>query len=87
MCHIVKHTRMKYKLKQSYWKKKILAYKPKRRLSQKMKHKLKKWRGNNKNALCWSFYCVNDNKTIDNKCHQLMRCFFCYPKPTKPCTI
>jgi hypothetical protein len=39
MCHIVKHSRMKYKLKQSYWKKKILAYKPKKRLSQKMKHK------------------------------------------------
>jgi hypothetical protein len=20
------------------------------------------WRGNNINALCWTFYCVNDNK-------------------------
>jgi len=20
------------------------------------------WRGNNKNALCWTFYCVGDNK-------------------------
>jgi hypothetical protein len=20
------------------------------------------WRGNSRNALCWAFYCVNDNK-------------------------
>jgi hypothetical protein len=44
----------------------------------------KKWRGHNINALCWLFYCANDNKKIDNKCHQLMRCFLCY---LKPCTI
>jgi hypothetical protein len=23
------------------------------------------WRRNNKNALCWTFYCVNDNKEIN----------------------
>ncbi len=44
-----------------------------------MNHR-KEWRGHNINALCWSFYCVNDNKEINNKCHQLMRFFFCYHK-------
>jgi hypothetical protein len=28
--------------------------------------------------LCWSFCCVNDNKPIDVKCFQLMRCNICY---------
>ncbi len=47
----------------------------------------KKLKGHNINALCWLVYCVNGNKKIDNKCHQLMKCFLCYPKPIKPCTI
>ncbi len=37
-----------------------------------------KWRHDNKNALCWSFYCVNENKLMDVKCSQLMRCILCY---------
>ncbi len=45
----------------------------------------KKWRGHNKNALYWSFICLIDNKEIDNKCHQLMRCVLCYPKPIEAC--
>jgi len=36
------------------------------------------WRHDNINALCWSFYCVNDNEWMDVKCFQLMRCIFCY---------
>jgi hypothetical protein len=51
----------------------------------KLLNQRKEWRGHNINALCWSFYCVNDNKKIDNKCHQLMRCFFCYPKLIETC--
>jgi hypothetical protein len=27
----------------------------------------KKWRHDSRNAICWSFYCVNDNKPIDVK--------------------
>jgi len=23
------------------------------------------WRGNSRNALCWAFYCVNDNKKVN----------------------
>ncbi len=37
-----------------------------------------KWRHDSRNALCWSFCCVNDNKPIDVKCFQLMRCNICY---------
>jgi hypothetical protein len=52
---------------------------------EKLMKQRKKCRGHNKNALYWSFICVNDNKEIDNKCHQLMRCFLCYPKPIEEC--
>jgi len=34
----------------------------------------KKWKHDKRNALCWSFYCVNDNKSMDVKCFELMRC-------------
>jgi hypothetical protein len=52
---------------------------------EKLMYKRKKWRGYNRNALCLSFLCVNDNKEIDNKCHQLMRCFPHYHEPIKTC--
>jgi hypothetical protein len=32
-------------------------------------------------SLCWSFYCVNDNKLVDVKCSQLMRCIVFYASP------
>ncbi len=38
----------------------------------------KKWKEDSRNALCWSFYCVNDNKSMDVKCFQLMKCIFYY---------
>ncbi len=41
----------------------------------------RKWKHDNTNALCWSFYCENDNKPLDVKCFQLMRCIFCYVSP------
>jgi hypothetical protein len=51
----------------------------------KMKEHLKKlhfqrknWRHDSRNALCWSFYCVNNNKLVDVKCFQLMKCIFCH---------
>jgi hypothetical protein len=44
----------------------------------KLHFQRRKWRHDNKNALCWSFYCVNENKLLDVKCFQLMKCIFCY---------
>jgi hypothetical protein len=35
------------------------------------------WRGNNKNALCWAFYCVNDNKEVNVIASQTMCCILC----------
>jgi hypothetical protein len=39
------------------------------------------WRGNNINALCWAFYCVNDNKEINVTTLQTMCCIFCHNNP------
>jgi hypothetical protein len=48
-----------------------------------MKKKLKKfhlqkrkWKNDSSNGLCWSFYCVNDNKQMDIKCFQFMKYIF-----------
>ncbi len=38
----------------------------------------RKWKNNSKNALCWSFFCVNDNKPMDINFFQFMKCIFCY---------
>jgi hypothetical protein len=38
----------------------------------------KDWKEDSRNALCWSLYCVNDNKPMDVKFFQLMKCIFCY---------
>jgi hypothetical protein len=34
------------------------------------------WRRNSKNALCWAFYCVNDNKEVNVTILQTMHCIF-----------
>ncbi len=39
-------------------------------------HKIK-WRHDSRNALCWSFYCINGNKPMDVKWFSLMRCIIC----------
>jgi hypothetical protein len=31
-----------------------------------------------RNAICWAFYVVNDNKPMDRKVPQIMRCRLCY---------
>jgi hypothetical protein len=36
------------------------------------------WRGNNINALCWAFYCVNDNNEVNVIAPQTMCCIFCH---------
>jgi hypothetical protein len=33
-----------------------------------------KWRGHDRNALCWSFFIVNDNNIVDGNKSQIMRC-------------
>jgi hypothetical protein len=39
------------------------------------------WRGNNINALCWKFYCVNDNKEVNVIAFQTMHCILCHNNP------
>jgi hypothetical protein len=39
------------------------------------------WRGNNRNTLCWAFYCVNDNKEVNAIAPQTMQCIFCHNNP------
>jgi hypothetical protein len=33
-----------------------------------------KWRGHDRNALCGSFFIVNDNNVVDGSKPQIMRC-------------
>jgi hypothetical protein len=39
------------------------------------------WRRNSRNALCWAFYCVNDNKEVNVIIPQTMRCILCHNNP------
>jgi hypothetical protein len=39
---------------------------------QKLMDQRRIWKGYNRNALCWVFFCVNDKKKVDNKNNQLM---------------
>jgi hypothetical protein len=39
------------------------------------------WRGNNINALCWAFYCVNDNKEVNVTTLETMRYILCHNNP------
>jgi hypothetical protein len=36
------------------------------------------WKPNNKNALCWAFYYINDNKEVDLTTLQVISCIFGY---------
>ncbi len=36
------------------------------------------WKRNSKNALCWAFYCVNDNKEVNVTTLQIMHSIFCH---------
>lgn len=33
------------------------------------------------------FFCVNDNKDVDMKCTQTMRCIICYGNPSLSCNL
>jgi hypothetical protein len=39
------------------------------------------WRGNSINALCWAFYCVNDNKEVNVTTPQTIHCIICHSNP------
>jgi hypothetical protein len=36
------------------------------------------WRRNSRNALCWAFYCANDNKEVNVTTFQTMHCIICH---------
>jgi len=55
---------------------------------EKMKENFKKlhvqrsfWKGNSRNALCWAFYYVNDNKEVNVIAPQTMHCIICHINP------
>ncbi len=55
---------------------------------EKMKANFKKfhaqrsfWKGNNRNALCWAFYCVNDNNELNVSTPQTMCYILCHSNP------
>ncbi len=45
------------------------------------------WKSNSINLLRRVFLCVNDNKDVDVKCQQTMRCILCYNSPILFCNL
>ncbi len=45
---------------------------------QKLHVQINFWKSYNIIALCWGFYCFNDNKDVDVKSLQIVGCIFCY---------
>jgi hypothetical protein len=39
------------------------------------------WEPKRRNAICWVFYVVNDNKSVDGKVPHVMKCNLCYKTP------
>jgi len=39
------------------------------------------WKRNSNNALCWAFYCVNDNKEVNVTTPEIMHCIVCHNNP------
>jgi hypothetical protein len=39
------------------------------------------WKFHGRTSLCWGFYCVNDNATIDLENAQTMHCILCHKNP------
>ncbi len=35
-------------------------------------------KGYNRNAICWAFYFINENKKVDPENLQVKKCLFCY---------
>ncbi len=45
------------------------------------------WKSHGRNSLHWVFLFVNDNKDVNVKCPQTMRCIFCYSSPILFCNF
>jgi hypothetical protein len=45
------------------------------------------WKSHGRNSLCWVFFGVNDNKDVNVKCPQTMRCILCYSSPILFCNF
>ncbi len=44
----------------------------------KLHVQINKSKGHNRNAKHWAFFCLNNNKEVDTKFFQTMKCIFCY---------
>jgi len=49
-----------------------------KQILQQLHTQRKNWRFHNRIALCWSFYCVNDNSKINLDDFQMMCYLFCH---------
>ncbi len=52
-----------------------------KQILQQLQTQRKKWHHDNRNALCWSFYCVNDNLKVNLDVPQMMCCLLCQFQP------
>jgi hypothetical protein len=52
-----------------------------KKILQQLQIQRKKWRPHNRNALCWSLNCVNDNLKVNLDVPQMMGCLLCYSQP------
>ncbi len=43
------------------------------------------WISDDRNVNCWAFYCVNDDKKVDTRNLQVMRCLLCYNRLVHAC--
>jgi hypothetical protein len=55
-----------------------MPFKVKKKKTKANLHKLhlqrEKWKGHDRNALCWSIFIVNDNNIVDGSKPQIMKC-------------
>ncbi len=47
----------------------------------KLHSKRKIWKLEGRNDMCWYFFCINDNKTVNLEQPQIVRCLLCYNAP------
>jgi hypothetical protein len=48
---------------------------------QQLQIQRRKWCPHNRNALCWSFYCVIDTSKVNMDALQMMHCLLCHSQP------
>jgi hypothetical protein len=57
---------------------KIFDEKKIKQILQQLQTHRKKWHPPNRNAFCWSFYCVNDNSKVNLNVPQMMCSLLCH---------